>query len=64
MGRARENPRLLLMPEEANNALDLARRIGQTARVEVEVRGNVPRPTRRSASSKASDPRMDGSTAT
>ncbi|MBI3929686.1 MAG: radical SAM protein [Armatimonadetes bacterium] len=44
VGRAKENPRLLLTPEEANNALDLARRIGQTARVEVEVRGKVPPP--------------------
>ncbi len=44
VGRAKENSRLLLTPEEANNALDLARRIGQTSRVEVEIRGKVPPP--------------------
>lgn len=43
-GRARQNPRLLLTPEEAANALDLARRIGQTSRVPVEVVGRVPPP--------------------
>lgn len=43
-GRARENQRLLLTPEEANNALDLARRIGQTSRVKVEVANRVPPP--------------------
>lgn len=44
VGRAKENSRLLLTAEEANNALDLARRIGQTSRVRVEVNGRVPPP--------------------
>ncbi|MEW6284102.1 MAG: radical SAM protein, partial [Candidatus Eremiobacterota bacterium] len=44
VGRARENPRILLTPDEANSALDLARRIGETSRVEVEVSGRVPPP--------------------
>ncbi len=44
VGRAKQHQRLLLTPEEANNALDLARRIGQTSRVKVEINGRVPPP--------------------
>jgi radical SAM protein with 4Fe4S-binding SPASM domain len=42
VGRARENSRILLSQEEAFHALDLARRIGASSRVEVEVMGQVP----------------------
>ncbi len=44
VGRAKENPRILLTPDEASSALDLARRIGETSRVEVEVAARVPPP--------------------
>ena len=47
VGRARENPKLLLTAEEANNALDLARRIGETSRVNVEIHGKCPPPFQR-----------------
>lgn len=43
-GRARENPKILLTLEEINNALDLARRIGQTSRVKIETPGKIPPP--------------------
>ena len=42
VGRARENPRILLTQEEAFHAMDLARRIGAASRLEVEVLGQVP----------------------
>jgi radical SAM protein with 4Fe4S-binding SPASM domain len=44
VGRAKEHSRLLLTPEEANHAQQLARRIGETSRVKVEVLGQVPPP--------------------
>ena len=42
VGRARENPRILLTQEEAFHAMDLAQRIGSSSRLEVQVPGTVP----------------------
>lgn len=47
VGRAKENPRVLLTTDEALHAMDLARRIGQTSRIDVEVLGQVPPPVRK-----------------
>ena len=47
VGRARDNARVLLTQEEAFHALDLARRIGESSRLEVEVPGLVPPPVRK-----------------
>lgn len=47
VGRAKENPKILLTPEEANNALDLAKRIGDSSRVNVEIHGKCPPPYQR-----------------
>lgn len=47
VGRARENARVLLTHEEAFHATDLARRIGETSRIEVEVPGLVPPSSRK-----------------
>lgn len=47
VGRAKENPKLLLSVDEANNALDLARRIGETSRCKVEIVAKVPPPYQR-----------------
>ncbi len=44
VGRAKENPKLLLTAEEASSALDLARRIGETSRVDVEIMSKIPPP--------------------
>lgn len=44
VGRARENPKILLTVDEINNALDLAKRIGQNSRIKVETPGKVPPP--------------------
>ncbi|MBS2034417.1 radical SAM protein [bacterium] len=44
VGRAKENPKMLLTIDEANNALDLARRIGETSRCKVEIVSKVPPP--------------------
>jgi radical SAM protein with 4Fe4S-binding SPASM domain len=44
VGRARENPKILLSAEEINNALDLAKRIGQNSRIGIETPGKVPPP--------------------
>lgn len=44
VGRARENPKILLTVDEINNALDLAKRIGQNSRVKVDTPGKVPPP--------------------
>lgn len=44
VGRARENPKILLTVEEINNALDLAKRIGQNSRMRIETPGKVPPP--------------------
>lgn len=42
VGRAKDNPRVLLTSEEAMHSMELARRIGESSRVEVEVLGQVP----------------------
>ena len=44
VGRARENPKILLTVEEINHTLDLAKRIGQNSRMKIETPGKVPPP--------------------
>jgi radical SAM protein with 4Fe4S-binding SPASM domain len=47
VGRARENSRVLLTTEEANNAVELVKRVSDSSRIQVDIPAQIPPPYNR-----------------